>query len=54
MNHPTLPVHRRPKVALLATGDELVMPGSELRAPARSSIRTATRCARWRATKAPT
>ncbi|MBX9710430.1 MAG: molybdopterin molybdotransferase MoeA [Xanthobacteraceae bacterium] len=27
MNHPTLPVHRRPKVALLATGDELVMPG---------------------------
>lgn len=28
MNHPTLPVHRRAKVALLATGDELVMPGS--------------------------
>jgi molybdopterin molybdotransferase len=28
MNHPTLPVHRRPKVALLATGDELVSPGS--------------------------
>ena len=28
MNHPDLPVHRRPKVALLATGDELVMPGS--------------------------
>jgi molybdopterin molybdotransferase len=28
MNHPTLPVRRRPKVALLATGDELVMPGS--------------------------
>jgi molybdopterin molybdotransferase len=27
MNHPRLPVHRRPKVALLATGDELVMPG---------------------------
>src|SRR5579871_1391882 len=27
MNHPTLPVHRKPKVALLATGDELVMPG---------------------------
>jgi molybdopterin molybdotransferase len=27
MNHPNLPVHRRPKVALLATGDELVMPG---------------------------
>jgi molybdopterin molybdotransferase len=28
MNHPTVPVHRRPKVALLATGDELVAPGS--------------------------
>jgi molybdopterin molybdotransferase len=27
MNHPTLPVRRRPKVAMLATGDELVMPG---------------------------
>jgi molybdopterin molybdotransferase len=27
MNHARLPVHRRPKVALLATGDELVMPG---------------------------
>jgi molybdopterin molybdotransferase len=28
MNHPDVSVHRRPKVALLATGDELVMPGS--------------------------
>jgi len=28
MNHPELSVRRRPKVALLATGDELVMPGS--------------------------
>jgi molybdopterin molybdotransferase len=27
MNHPSLPVHRRPKLAVLATGDELVMPG---------------------------
>ncbi len=27
MNHPTVRVHRCPKVALLATGDELVMPG---------------------------
>ncbi len=27
MNHPAVPVHRRPKVAVLATGDELVMPG---------------------------
>jgi len=27
MNYPRLPVRRRPKVAILATGDELVMPG---------------------------
>ena len=27
MNYPELRVHRRPKVAVLATGDELVMPG---------------------------
>ncbi|MDP1908035.1 MAG: molybdopterin molybdotransferase MoeA, partial [Hyphomicrobium sp.] len=31
MNHPTLNVHRRPKVAVLGTGDELVAPGSALR-----------------------
>ena len=29
MNHGTLPVTRRPRVALLATGDELVAPGQE-------------------------
>ena len=28
MNHPQLAVYRRPKVAILATGDELVMPGT--------------------------
>jgi molybdopterin molybdotransferase len=28
MNHPTLPVRRKPVVAILATGDELVMPGA--------------------------
>lgn len=28
MNHPNLAVGRRPKVAILATGDELVMPGT--------------------------
>jgi molybdopterin molybdotransferase len=28
MNYPELAVHRRPRVAVLATGDELVMPGS--------------------------
>jgi molybdopterin molybdotransferase len=29
MNHAELPVRRRPKVAILATGDEVVPPGSE-------------------------
>jgi molybdopterin molybdotransferase len=29
MNHPLLPVYRRPKVVLFATGDELVPPGTE-------------------------
>jgi len=29
MNHPLVPVHRRPKVVLFATGDELVAAGSE-------------------------
>jgi molybdopterin molybdotransferase len=28
MNHPRLPVFRRPRVAILATGDELVSPGT--------------------------
>lgn len=31
MNHPQLPVFCRPRVAVLATGDELVPPGSELK-----------------------
>src|SRR5450830_1272489 len=29
MNHPTVRVHRRPKAAVLGTGDELVAPGSK-------------------------
>jgi molybdopterin molybdotransferase len=29
MNHPLVPVHRRPKLALFATGDELVPPGAQ-------------------------
>ncbi|MGH6824643.1 molybdopterin molybdotransferase MoeA [Methyloceanibacter sp.] len=30
MNHAELPVRRKPKVAILATGDEVVLPGTEL------------------------
>src|SRR5215470_3485296 len=29
MNHPLVTLHRRPKIALFATGDELVPPGTE-------------------------
>ncbi|EJW12171.1 Molybdopterin biosynthesis protein MoeA [Rhodovulum sp. PH10] len=29
MNHPSVPVHRRPRLGLIATGDELVPPGTE-------------------------
>jgi molybdopterin molybdotransferase len=29
MNYPSVPVHRPPRVAVLGTGDELVMPGTE-------------------------
>ena len=29
MNHAALPVYRRPKVAVVGTGDELIMPGGE-------------------------
>ena len=28
MNHPSVPVHRKPRVAVLGTGDELVPPGT--------------------------
>ncbi len=31
-NHPWLTVHRRPRVALLATGDEIALPGEPIRA----------------------
>jgi molybdopterin molybdotransferase len=30
MSHPTVPVHRRPRIAVLGTGDELKAPGSAL------------------------
>jgi len=35
MNYPAVAVHRRPKVAIFATGDELVAPGTE---PARGQV----------------
>lgn len=30
-NHPWVSVHRRPRIAILATGDEIALPGDELR-----------------------
>jgi molybdopterin molybdotransferase len=33
MNYPTVPVHRRPRMAVVATGDELVLPGAAAIAP---------------------
>ncbi len=53
MNHAKLPLRRRPKIAMLATGDELVMPGT-CPAPARSSTPMALRSMRWRVMRAPT
>ena len=32
LNHPTVPVRRKPRVAILACGDELVLPGQQPRA----------------------
>jgi molybdopterin molybdotransferase len=29
MNHAAVPVHRRPRIAIIATGDELLLPGNE-------------------------
>ena len=53
MNHPLVPVHRRPKVALFATGDELVPPGSRAGARPDRLLQRLMRSARWRAPKAP-
>ena len=46
MNHAELPVARRPSVAILATGDELVLPGAAS-APTRSSLRIGFAIRRW-------
>ena len=52
MNHATVPVHRRPKVAILATGDELVPPGSTPE-PGQIVYSNGFALSRWRAPKAP-
>ena len=52
-NHPWLTVHRRPRVAILATGDEIAMPGEPI-PPAASSVPTRTRSPPWCAPPAAT
>ena len=58
-NHATLPVRRRPRVAILATGDELVAPGEPLGPGAdrrlqqfRRRRRSSRRAAAWRSISA--
>ena len=51
LNHAWLPVRRRPRVALVATGDELVLPGQPLDRR-RSSTPTAWRWPPWSASGA--
>ena len=46
LNHAWLPVRRQPRIALLATGDELVMPGQAL-APTQIVNSNSTRSRRW-------
>ena len=45
-NHPWLTVHRRPRVAILATGDEIAMPGEPI-PQAASSVPTPMRSPPW-------
>ncbi|MEJ0015402.1 MAG: hypothetical protein WDN25_02365 [Acetobacteraceae bacterium] len=45
-NHPWLAIHRRPRVAILATGDEIAMPGEPIPAAA-SSVPTRMRSPPW-------
>lgn len=50
MNVPWLSVHRRPRVAILATGDELVMPGESIGAnqiPSSSALAVASLVRGW-------
>jgi molybdopterin biosynthesis enzyme len=45
-NHPWLTVHRRPRIGILATGDEIALPGEPLPGAA-SSAPTRMRWPRW-------
>ena len=53
MNYPELAVRRRPKVAVLGTGDELVMPGVNPRPRPDRLFQRLRACGRWRAPRAP-
>jgi molybdopterin molybdotransferase len=46
-NHPWLTVHRRPRVAILATGDEIALPGEPIPTPVGSSVPIRTRWLLW-------
>ena len=46
-NHPWLSVHRRPRIAILATGDEIAMPGEPIPPGGIVSAPTRTRWPRW-------
>ena len=51
MNHPRLSVHRRPKVAVLGTGDELVPPGSTPRPGEIVLFQRLCACSAWHASE---
>ena len=46
-NHPWLSMHRKPRVAILATGDEIAMPGEPIPSGGIVEFRTPTRWQHW-------